>query len=144
MYDHNLPYGFPEWLRKDIVATLHEVPAARGRTQTAYENFYTLRVFRWALNQWLSCLPEDPDGRALRRALPIVLGDSQSFVAYMTVPDAFEELYRQELEKLNEERGELDRVKQVLRRRPRITWSLRDATTGLLLAYALVATALLR
>jgi hypothetical protein len=146
MYDHDLPDSFPEWLRKEVVSTRHEVPAPRGRSHTVYEKFYTPKVFRWALNQWLERLPDDTDARALQRSLPLALADPETFFAYLTVPDAFQEVYEQELATLNEDRVELERVKRVMRsgRYRRNWWSFRHVYTGLLFVYALVATAMIR
>lgn len=145
MYDCDLPESFPEWLRKDVVSTRHEVPAARGRSHTVFEKFYTPRVFRWALNQWFERIPLDADPRALRNALPQVLADPETFFAYLTVPDAFAELYESEHARLSEDRVELERVKRVMRiGRFRRSWSFRHLVAGLLVANALVAAALLR
>ncbi len=146
MYENDLPDDFPEWLRKDVIATRHEVPAAHGRSHTVFENFYTPKVFRWAMSQWLCSVPEDADPQALGRSLPIALADPQAFFAYLTVPDAFGDLYRQELANVNEQRQELDRVKRVMQtgQYRRRWWSFRRVYTAMLLAYAFVATALIR
>jgi len=139
MLENSLPENLPKWLQKDIVSTQHEVPVAGGRSHIVCENYYTPQVFRWAVEQWLDAVPRDADFTAFRRALPVALADTRTFHAYLRVPEAFEELYLNELAQLNQHRGELRSVQRALRKRP----SLRPRLTpgrlyaGLLLAYFL-------
>lgn len=142
----DLPENLPEWLQKDIVMTRYEVPAADGESHTVYENHYTSRVFRWALEEWLRCVPTEGDATVLRRALPIALADPATFHAYLRVPEAFGEVYQEELRKLNEHRAEMAQVKRVLKRGPysRRWKPLGRFYTGLLVAYAIALVALAR
>jgi hypothetical protein len=146
MQEDELPENLPKWLQKDIVSTRYEVPAADGESHTVCENHYTSRVFRWALEEWLRNVPTDGDAAALRRALPIALADAATFHAYLRVPEAFGEVYREELAKLNVHRAELAQVKRVLKRGPYARrWKpLSRFYTGLLIAYAIVAATLAR
>lgn len=146
MQQDNLPENLPEWLRKDVVSVRYEVPAADGRSHTVYENHYTPRVFRWALEGWLRNVPRDGDAAALQRALPIPLADTATFDAYLRVPEAFGEVYFEELAKLNEHRAEMAQLKRVLKRGPRVRrWRpFSRFYLGLLIAYAIAAVALVR
>jgi hypothetical protein len=146
MQEENLPENLPEWLRKDIVSTRYEVPAADGKSHTVYENHYTPRVFRWALEEWLRNVPRDGDATALRRALTISLADTATFHAYLRVPEAFEEVYFEELTKVNEHRAEMAQVKRVLKRGPCVgRWKpFSRFYIGLLVAYAIAAVTLVR
>jgi hypothetical protein len=144
MQEYDLPENIPEWLRKDIVSTCYEVPAADGESHTVYENHYTPRLFRWALEEWLRNVPRDGDATALRRALPIALADTATFHAYLRVPEVFGEVYLEELAKLNEHRAEMAQVKRVLKRVPCVRrWKpLGRFYIGLLVAYAIAAVTL--
>ena len=144
MQEIDLPRNLPEWLRKDIVSTYYEVPAPGGGSHTVSENHYTPRVFRWALEEWLRNVPRDGDAAAMWRALPVALADTATFHAYLRVPEAFGEIYREELAKLNEHRSEMAQVKRVLKRAPCIRrWkSLSRFYVGLLVAYAIAAVTL--
>ena len=73
MQESNLPENLPEWLQKDIVSVRYEVPSAEGGSRTVYENHYTPRVFRWALEEWLRNIPTDGDAVALLRARGVVI-----------------------------------------------------------------------
>jgi hypothetical protein len=143
MQETSLPANLPKWLQKDIVSTQHEVPVAGGRSHTVCENYYTPQVFRWAIQEWLETVPQDGDLAAFRRALPLALTDTSTFHAYLRVPEAFEELYRNELSKLNEHRGELRRVQRALKQRPsfRRRWSRGQLYAGLIFAYLLAVLA---
>jgi hypothetical protein len=114
MIEDALPSNVPAWLRKDLVSTYHEVPVANGRSHTVQENHYTPRLVRWALDQWLASIPDAADLSSLQRTLQTVCADSRTFHAYLQVPDAFADIYDEEIEKLNEHRSELDSVKRVL------------------------------
>jgi len=146
MQEIDLPQNLPEWLRKDIVSTRYEVPDAGGGSHTVYENHYTPRVFRWALEEWLQSVPRDGDAAALRRALPIAVADTATFHAYLRVPEAFGDVYLEELAKLNEHRAEVAQVKRVLKRAPypRRWKPLGRFYSALLIAYAVAAVTLLR
>ncbi len=146
MQENDLPENLPERLRKDIVSVRYEVPAADGESHTVYENHYTPRVFRWALEEWLRNVPRDGDATALRRALPTALADTATFHAYLRVPEAFGEIYLEELTKANEHRAEMARVKRVLKRGPCVRrWKpLSRFYIGFLVAYAIVAVTLAR
>jgi hypothetical protein len=78
------------------------------------------------------------------RALPVALADTATFHAYLRVPEAFGEIYREELAKLNEHRSEMAQVKRVLKRAPCIRrWKpLSRFYVGLLVAYAIAAVTL--
>ena len=139
MQEDILPENIPSWLRKDMLSTRDEVPVAGGGSKSVRENYYTPRVYRWALEEWLQVVPADADATALRRALPAVLADTPTFHAYLRVPEAFGDVYREELAKHNEHRSELARVKRGLERGP---FSQRPNPlgrfyTGLLVAYAI-------
>ena len=114
MIDDALPSNVPAWLQKDLVSTCHEVPVANGRSHTIQQNYYTPRLMRWALDQWLESLPGSSDHSALQRTLQIVCADTRTFHAYLQVPEAFADIYVEEIGKLNEHRSELDSVKRVL------------------------------
>ena len=146
MQEGELPENLPKRLQKDIVCTRYAVPAANGESHTVYENHYTSRVFRWALEEWLRNVPADGDASALRRALLIALADTATFHAYLRVPEAFGEVYREELTKLNAHRGELVQVKRVLKPGPYARrWKpLSRFYTGLLITYAIAAATLVR
>ena len=146
MQEDSIPENLPEWFRKDIVCTRYEVPATDGKSHTVYENHYTPRVFRWALEEWLRNVPRDGDATALRRALPIALADSATFHAYLRVPEAFGEVYFEELAKVNEHRDEKAQVKRVLKQGPGV-WRWKPLSRfyiGLLVAYAIAAVTLVR
>ena len=146
MREDFLPENVPEFLQKDIVTTRHEIPVASGESRTVYANYYSPSLLRWALEQWLRNVAADADPTALRRVLPIVLADSQSFHAYLRVPEAFGETYLEELAKLHEDRADLSRLKHILA--PGLAsrrWKLaRRIGAGLLAAAALAALVLLR
>jgi len=140
MHEDALPENVPSWLRKDMLSTREEVPVEGGGSKSVRENYYTPRVYRWALEEWLAVVPADADAAALRRALPAVLADTPTFHAYLRVPEAFGEVYREELAKQSERRCELTRVKRGLERgpfsdRPRPFGRL---YIGLLVAYGIV------
>jgi len=146
MQGNSIPENLPEWFRKDIVSVRYEVPAADGGSHTVYENHYTPRVFRWALEEWLRSVPKDGDATALRRALPMALADTATFHAYLRVPEAFGEVYFEELTKVNEHRAERAQVKRVLNRGPCV-WRWKPLSRfyiGLLVAYAVAAVTLIR
>jgi len=114
MIDDALPSNVPAWLQKDLVSTCHEVPVANGRSHTIQQNYYTPRLMRWALDQWLESLPDAANLPALQRTLQTVCADPRTFHAYLQVPEAFADIYVEEIGKLNEHRSELDSVKRVL------------------------------
>ncbi|MBW2399210.1 MAG: hypothetical protein JRG80_08040 [Deltaproteobacteria bacterium] len=114
MADDALPSNVPAWLQKDLVSTFHEVPVANGRSHTVQQNYYTPRLVRWALDQWLASLPVAADLHALQRTLQTVCADARTFHAYLQVPEAFADIYDEEIGKLSEHRSELDSVKRVL------------------------------
>jgi hypothetical protein len=146
MQECDLPENLPEWLQKDIVSTRYEVPDAGGGSHAVCENHYTPRVFRWALEEWLRNVPRDCDAAALRRALPIAAADTATFHAYLRVPEAFGDVYREELAKLNEHRVEKAQVKRVLKRGPYARrWKpLSRFYIALFFAYAITAVTLIR
>jgi hypothetical protein len=146
MQEFELPENLPEWLRKDIVSTRYEMPEPGGGSRTVYENHYTPRVFRWALEEWLRSLPRESDAAALQRALPVAVADTETFHAYLRVPEAFGDAYRDELTKLNEHRADKAQVKRVLKRGPYARrWKpLSRFYLALLFAYAIAAVALMR
>lgn len=113
MTEERLPSNVPVWLEKDLVSTCHEVPVANGRSHTLQENYYSPRLVRWALEQWLANVPSAAELPALRRTLQTVCSDSRAFHAYLQVPEAFAEIYDEEIDKLAEHRSELDSVKRV-------------------------------
>jgi len=135
MLEDALPSNVPAWLQKDLVSTRHEVPVANGRSHTTHENYYTPRLVRWALDQWLASVPGSADLTALQRTLQVVCADTRTFHAYLQVPDAFAEIYQEEVGKLNEHRAELDSVKRVLDTKA----STHDSGWVLLLGCALFA-----
>jgi len=146
MREDFLPENVPEFLQKDIVSTRHELPVASGESRTVYANFYTPDLLRWALDEWLRNISADIDLTVLRRVLPIALADAQSFHAYLQVPEAFGEIYLEELAKVNEERAQLSHLKYALERRPALRrWKLAlRMSAGLLVAGVIAAFALLR
>jgi hypothetical protein len=139
MHADTLPENVPEWLQKDIVSTRHEVPIASGESRTIWENHYTTRIVRWALEEWLRHVPADGDVTALRRALPIALSDTRAFHAYLRVPEAFGETYLEEVAKLTARRAELSQVKRVLKRGP---YARRWSPEGHFTAWLLIACAI--
>jgi hypothetical protein len=114
MIEDVLPSNVPAWLQKDLVSTVHEVPVANDRSHTVQENYYTPRLVRWALDQWLASLPGAADLPALQRTLQTVCADTRTFHAYLQVPGAFADIYDEEIDKLIEHRSELDSIKRVL------------------------------
>jgi hypothetical protein len=146
MQENSIPENLPERLQKDIVSIRYEVPAADGKSHTVYENHYSPRVFRWALEEWLRNVPRDGDAAALRRALTVALADLPTFDAYLRVPEGFGEIYLEELAELNEHRTDVARVKRVLKRGPYARrWKpLGRFYAGLLVAYAIAAITLMR
>ena len=138
----NSPENLPKWLQKDIVSTRYEVPVPDGGSHTVTENYYTPQVFRWVLEEWLHSVPLDGDVTALRRSLPIVLADSRTFYAYLRVPEAFEEIYLGELEKVNQHRAGVRRVKRALNRRTFSSIVGRGALFACLLLAVAVAAAI--
>lgn len=122
MQEATLPENLPKRLQKDVLSTWHEVPVADRGSHTECENYYTPRVFRWALEEWLRNVPQEGDVAALRRVLPIALADTETFHAYLRVPEAFGESYSEELSKLNTHRAGVNRVKRLLRGRPSRRW----------------------
>lgn len=114
MIEDVLPSNVPAWLQKDLLSTVHEVPVANDRSHTTRQNYYTPRLVRWALDQWFASLPRAADPTALQRALQTVCADPRAFHAYLQVPEAFAELYDEEIGRQLEHRSELDSVKRVL------------------------------
>jgi hypothetical protein len=114
MIDDTLPSNVPAYLQKDLLSTRHEVPVAKGGSHTVQENFYTPRLLRWALDQWLHSVPEGGNVLALERSLSIVCADSKTFHAYLQVPEAFEEVYLGEVDKQDVHRSEVASVTRVL------------------------------
>lgn len=114
MIEDVLPSNVPAWLQKDLVSTVHEVPVANDRSHTIQQNYYTPRLVRWALDQWLASLPGAADMTAIQRTLQTVCADSRTFHAYLKVPEAFAEIYDEEIGRQIEHRSELDSVKRVL------------------------------
>jgi hypothetical protein len=146
MYESDLPENLPEWLRKDVVSTRYEVPEAGGGSYTVWENHYTPRVFHWALEEWLKNVPRNGDADALLRALPVPLADTATFHAYLRVPEAFGDVYREQLAELNQDRAERAQLKRALRPGPYARrWKpLSRFYLVLLFAYAITALALIR
>ncbi len=135
MIEDALPSNVPARLQKDLVSTCHEVPVANGRSHTIQQNYYTPRLVRWALDQWLASVPDAADLPALQRALQTICDDARTFHAYLQVPEAFVEIYGEEVGKLNEHRSELDSVKRVLQ----VKADTRDSGWAFLLGCALFA-----
>jgi len=146
MQEDCLPENLPKSLQKGIVSKRHEVPVANGESHAAFENFYTPRVFSWALEEWLRNVSTDVDLTALRRALPIALADTRTFHAYLRVPEAFGGIYFEELAKLAEQRAELLQMKRVMKRAPHAgRWKrLGRFGAGLLVACAIAVFTLVR
>jgi hypothetical protein len=119
MLEDALPSNVPAWLQKDLVSTCHEVPVADGQSYTAHDNFYSPRLMRWAVDQWIESVPTPVNLCAFQRALESACADTRTFHAYLQLPEAFEETYQEELGKLNEHRSELASVKRVLDARHR-------------------------
>jgi len=113
MIEDTLPSNVPAWLQKDLVSTCHEVPVADGLSHTLQDNYYTPRLMRWAIDQWLANIPGSADLQALQRTLQTVCADARTFHAYLEVPEAFAEIYDEEAGKLSEHRYELASVKRV-------------------------------
>lgn len=113
MIEDTLPSNVPAWLQKDLVSTCHEVPVANGLSHAVQDNYYTPRLVRWALDQWLVNIPNGADLSALQRTLQTVCADTRTFHAYLQVPEAFADIYDEELGKLSEHRSELASVKRV-------------------------------
>jgi hypothetical protein len=114
MIEDALPPNVPTRLQKDLIATRREVPVANGRSHSVPDNYYTPRLVRWALDQWLANLPGTADFTVLQHTLRTVCADTQSFHSYLQVPEAFAETYAEEIGRRNEHRAELDSVKRVL------------------------------
>jgi len=114
MIEDALPSNVPDWLQKDFVSTCHEIPVANGRSHTVQDSFYSPRLVRWAIDQWCASIPDASDLTALQHTLQVVCADSRTFHAYLQVPEAFAEIYQEELGKQSEHRSELDSVKRVL------------------------------
>jgi hypothetical protein len=139
MQEANLPDNLPKRLQKDVLSTWHEVPVADRGSHSECENYYTPRVFRWALEEWLRNIPQEADVTALRRVLPIALADTESFHAYLRVPEAFGETYSEELAKLNTHQAEVNQVKRLLDARASTAWWSPQGFFALLLASCAIA-----
>jgi len=113
MIEDTLPSNVPAWLQKDLVSTCDEVPVANGRSHIVQHRYYTPRLMRWALDQWFASIPDGTDLAALNRTLQTVCADARTFHAYLQVPEAFAEIYDEEIAKLIEHRSELDSLKRV-------------------------------
>lgn len=114
MNEDTLPSNVPAFLQKDLVSTCHEVPVADGRSHTVQESYFTPRLMRWAVDQWFASVPDASDLTALQHTLRIVCADTRTFHAYLQVPEAFAEIYHEELGKRDAHRAEVDSVKRVL------------------------------
>jgi hypothetical protein len=114
MNEDLLPSTVPAFLQKDLVSTRHEVPVAKGRSHTVQENYYTPRLMRWAVDQWFASVPDATDLVALQQSLRVACADTSTFHAYLQVPEAFAEIYQEEVGKRHLYRAEVDSVKRVL------------------------------
>ena len=114
MHEDTLPSNVPAFLQKDLVSTCHEVPVPEGRSHTVQENYYTPRLMRWAIDQWFASVPGADDLTALQHSLRVVCEDTPTFQAFLQVPEAYAEVYEEEIGKRNAHRAEVDSVKRGL------------------------------
>jgi len=115
--EEQLSQVLPASMRKDVVFTRHEVPISAGSSVSVLQSYYSPRVFRWAVGRWLEELPIGASMEAVRRTLPRVLSDADTFHGYLAVPDAFRETYDEELRELEKHRNDLTDLKNALPRR---------------------------
>jgi hypothetical protein len=109
----------PRSLQRSYLLARRKLQARGGRTHARTEAYFTRSVFRWATEEWFRAVPRDADPNALRNAIATVLADSDTFHAYLSQPEAFGELYGEELTKLHEHRVDRATVKRTLRWRKR-------------------------
>ena len=87
MIEDVLPSNVPAWLQKDLVSTVHELPVANDRSHAVQQNYYTPRLVRWALDQWLASLPGAADMTAIQRTLQQVREFGDAFAHELSIAE---------------------------------------------------------